>query len=117
VVVLADTDRLSEVLFNLVDNAQRHTPEGTPIPITVGQDPPYGWIRVSDEGPGFPPDALTRVFHRFYRGDRARSGTGSGLGLSIVQALVEAQGGHVSAENLEEPNHGAVVTLYFREPE
>ncbi len=113
VIILADRDRLSEMLFNLVENAVRHTPPDTPIHIRWGTADDFGWIRVRDEGPGFPEDALDRVFHRFFRGDRARSGGGSGLGLSIVEGLVTAQGGRAEAGNVPPPGHGAMVTLYF----
>ncbi len=111
--IFADRDRLSEMLLNLVDNAVRHTPPGTPIHIDWGTAHAFGWIRMRDEGPGFPEDALDRVFHRFFRGDRARSGGGSGLGLSIVEGLAKGQGGRAEAGNVPPPDHGAVVTLYF----
>ncbi len=116
VTILADPDRLSEILFNLVDNAERHTPKGTSIHLEIGNSADSGWLMVRDHGLGFPEGAQDRVFHRFYRGDRARSGEGSGLGLSIVHALMAAQGGRAEAENVAPPGHGGMVTLYFPRP-
>jgi len=67
---------------------------------------------VEDDGPGFPPDEVDRVFDRFYRADRARPhGRGTGLGLSIVKAVVQAHGGEASAENV--PGSGARVVARF----
>lgn len=99
-VVLADRARIVQVLAAFLDNAVRHTPRGGSIRIET--EPRAGRLRllVADDGPGVPAEALPHLFDRFYRADEARdrsSGT-SGLGLSIVRALVEAQGGAVGAE-------------------
>lgn len=104
--VEADPHRLQQVLHNLVRNALQHTPRGGRVELDARGDGP-GWVRIQvrDTGPGLPPDALERVFERFYRADRARSGEGSGLGLAIVRALVEAHHGWVRAEN--HPDGGA----------
>ncbi len=95
--ILGDPMRLHQALANLVSNAQMHTPAGTPIIIAVSSDGERATVTITDEGPGIEPEALKRVFERFYRADagRARSEGGTGLGLSIVQALVEAHGGSV----------------------
>jgi len=97
--VQADRFALSQCLRNLVDNAVRYAGGR----ILVGADEAGGEVilRVRDEGPGIPPEALARVFERFYRLDRARSRDdgGSGLGLSIVRHLTEAQGGRVWVES------------------
>jgi len=104
--VLADAQRIEQVLLNLIANAIRHTPPGGEIRIAaihVGSD-----IQISlcDSGPGLSQEALDRVFDRFYRDDPARgSGEGAGLGLSIAKALVEAHGGRIWAENV--PSKGA----------
>ncbi len=106
----ADPHRLHQVLHNLVRNALQHTPAGGRVELRAEPAQP-GWVRLSvrDTGPGLPPEALERVFERFYRGDRARSGEGSGLGLAIVRALVVAHGGRVQATN--HPQGGALFVL------
>ena len=102
--VPGDTNRLEQVLQNLAANAVRHTPEGGKITLAADCDP-AGRIRlvVEDTGTGIPPEQLSRVFDRFYKVDVSRTGTeipsGSGLGLSIVQAIVARHGGTISAAN------------------
>ena len=97
-VVIGDDNRLRQVVGNLVGNAARHTPAGTPIEVAVGTEDGRAVLEVRDHGPGLPPEHAVKVFERFYRVDasRARSqGGGSGLGLSIVTAVVTAHGGRV----------------------
>jgi signal transduction histidine kinase len=100
--VLADRDRLIQVLMNLVRNAVAYTPEGGIVSIeAVSASPGQVAVSVSDTGIGIPPEDLKRVFERFYRTDasRARSTGGFGLGLSIARDLVEAMHGTISAES------------------
>jgi two-component system, OmpR family, phosphate regulon sensor histidine kinase PhoR len=112
----ADTDRLQQVLFNLVENAIKYgRAEGTVV--IGGRRDEAGkvelWVR--DNGPGIPADAKERVFERFYRVDRARSREtgGTGLGLSIVKHIVQAHGGEVWVKS--ELGQGA--TFYFTLPQ
>ncbi|GAA4030947.1 HAMP domain-containing sensor histidine kinase [Allokutzneria multivorans] len=111
-IVPGDADRLRQVLRNLLGNAIQHTPDGEPVHVSVR---PVGdtavALSVSDEGPGLDPALASRVFERFYRGDRSRGPGGSGLGLSIVKAITEAHGGSARVESV--PGAGAtfVVTL------
>lgn len=102
VTAAADPDRMTEVLFNLLDNIQRYTPNDTAVRVHVGPAGDHVLLQVDDTGPGIPASDLPHIFDRFYRGDRARtSGSGgSGLGLSIAQAIVEAQSGTICAEHL-----------------
>jgi two-component system OmpR family sensor kinase len=99
-VVTGDQLRLRQVLGNLVRNARVHTPPETIITISLAclDIEKAAVLTVSDNGPGVPPEALPHVFDRFYRADASRSRTsgGSGLGLSIVQAIVDAHGGCVN---------------------
>ena len=100
--VLADPDQLQQVLVNLLSNARTHTPPGTTVTASVGVEGPQAVIRVVDDGPGIPPEALGRVFERFVRADDARahsSANSTGLGLAIVRAVVESFGGEASVES------------------
>ena len=99
--VVGDDARLRQVLGNLLANALRHTPAGSPVQIGVGvrEGPvPLALLRVVDHGPGVPAEDAERVFERFFRADPSRArhqGGGSGLGLAIVAAIVTAHGGAV----------------------
>ena len=97
--VNADSDRLIEILLNLFDNALRHTPEGGQIRVGASQDGRFVRVCISDTGAGITAEDRDRIFDRFYRLDTSRSTEtgGSGLGLSIVRALVEAHGGRIQA--------------------
>jgi signal transduction histidine kinase len=97
--VEGDERRLEQAIQNLVANAVRHVPEGGQIALTAEPMDGRVRIRVEDNGPGIPPEHLSRIFDRFYRVDAARdhASGGSGLGLSIVRAIVEAYGGSVTA--------------------
>ncbi len=102
--VWIDSDRITQVLNNLIGNALRYTPEGGTITVQVACPPGDGsLLRVSviDTGAGIDPENVPYVFDRFYRADksRTRSSGGSGLGLAIVKQLVEAHGGSVQAES------------------
>jgi two-component system OmpR family sensor kinase len=118
-VVTGDEPRLRQVLGNLMSNAMRHTPPGSPISVRVGVEGSDALLEVIDSGPGLAPDDAQRVFERFYRADpsRTRSGAsagspapgGSGLGLSIVAALVAAHGGTVAVHTA--PGEGASFSV------
>jgi two-component system sensor histidine kinase BaeS len=109
--VLADSDRITQVLLNLLDNARRHTPRDGKI--TVGATPVDKSLRVwiSDTGAGINPEDLPHIFERFYRADRSRTGAtgGSGLGLSIVRAIITAHNGTIKAES--SPGRGTRITF------
>ncbi len=99
--VRADGRRLEQALQNLVANAVRHTPDGGRVTVTAERVDSGIRLRVEDTGPGIPQEHLPLVFDRFYKIDQARASgqSGSGLGLSIVKAIVERHGGSVSASN------------------
>jgi signal transduction histidine kinase len=100
--VSADPERLGEVLDNLLGNALRHTPEGGQVEITATQRGNEVELSVRDTGEGIPPELLDQVFQRFFRVDPARTrndGSGSGLGLTISRAIVQAHGGRLWAES------------------
>ncbi len=118
--VLGDEPRLRQVIGNLMSNALAHTPDGTPIEVSVGTGPldpradkpaPAVVLDVTDHGPGMAPEQARRVFERFYRADEARTRKtgGSGLGLAIVAALVRAHGGIASVRTA--PGQGATFRV------
>ena len=110
--VLADADRLHEVLANLLDNALRHTPAGGQVTVAAQSRGGEVELVVRDNGEGIPSDQLPRVFERFYRVDAGRSRTRgcSGIGLTIARALVEAHGGRIRADSAG-PGTGAALTV------
>ena len=97
--VYVDVDRIGEVFHNLLSNAFRHTPSGESVTISVTTRPHVVEFSVVDSGEGIPSAALPHVYERFYRIDAARDRDhgGSGIGLAIVKAIVEAHGGTVAA--------------------
>jgi two-component system sensor histidine kinase BaeS len=100
--VLADEDRAAQVLINLIGNALQYTPEGGKVMVAARPASDQVEIRVRDTGIGIPPEHLSQIFDRFYRVDKSRSrraGGGSGIGLTIARAIVEAHGGHIGAES------------------
>jgi two-component system, OmpR family, sensor histidine kinase BaeS len=109
--VLADNDSIIQILLNLLDNAKRYTPEGGSITIGSSADDEMTSIWVSDTGSGIDSDNLPRIFDRFYRADPSRTQAtgGSGLGLSIVRALIELHGGSIWAEST--PGSGTKITF------
>jgi two-component system sensor histidine kinase BaeS len=109
--VMADSDRITQVLLNLLDNARRHTPCGGQIRIGAMCKDQVLVVTVSDTGSGIDPKDLPHIFERFYRADRSRTGAtgGSGLGLSIVKAIISAHGGRVWAEST--PGQGTKISF------
>lgn len=97
-IVLGDAGRLHQVVTNLLANARTHTPPGTEITLSVGQEDGSAVIHVHDDGPGIAPEVRDEMFARFARGDssRARQSGGTGLGLAIAKAIVEGHGGTIS---------------------
>lgn len=102
-----DPDRAQQIFVNLLDNARKHG--GSRITIELMTESDEAVVRVSDEGPGIPPQELERIFHRFYRVDRSRSQPGTGLGLAIAKHLVVAHGGSIRAYN--RPSGGATFEV------
>jgi two-component system OmpR family sensor kinase len=112
--VLGDSLRIHQVIANLLANARTHTPAGTKIVITAEQGINETTISVSDNGPGLSQEDQEKIFERFYRADPARvrnSIEGSGLGLSIVDAVMSAHGGYVSVKS--KLGEGSTFTLHF----
>lgn len=114
VMIMGDPTLLSEMVSNLIDNAIRHAANPPTITIRVGSRPAPALI-VEDTGQGIPPEAIGRVFDRFYRGSGAAAGDGSGLGLAIVREIVQAHGGTVSIET-RPAFTGTRITAEFTAP-
>ncbi len=110
--IRADLPRLEQVLVNLIHNAVKFTAPGGEVTLSAVAQGSFVCFMVRDTGVGIPSDDLPRIFERFYRVDRSRSGGGTGLGLSISRHLVEAHGGRVWAESVE--GHGS--TFFFTIP-
>jgi two-component system phosphate regulon sensor histidine kinase PhoR len=126
--VLADIDRIQQVVTNLVHNAIKFTPAGGSIWVTIRELSGVGeeylaqelaslesgdWvlITVDDTGVGIPSTDLPRIFERFYKADQARSGGGTGLGLAIAKHIVQAHDGHIWAESVENQGSTFYVAL------
>jgi two-component system OmpR family sensor kinase len=119
--VQADPDRVAQVLRNLLINALRHTPPGGSVAVLATAQRDVVEIAVSDSGEGIAPENLPHIFDRFWRADPARAhggpwGASSGLGLSVAQSLVEAQGGRIWANS--QPGEGSTFcfTLPLAQP-
>lgn len=111
IVVLADRDRLEQVLTNLLDNAIKFTPDGGHIAVGWRSSNGEVEVTVADSGPGISPADLPHVFERFYKADRARPAVpgGSGLGLAITKHIVEAHGGRIRV--VSSPGAGTTFTF------
>jgi signal transduction histidine kinase len=112
VTALIDPPRAQQIFTNLLDNAWKHGGGTGDIAVDVGRENGQAVVRVSDHGPGIPPQELERIFHRFYRVDRSRSQPGTGLGLAIAKHLVALHGGTIRAYNRE----GGGATFEVRLP-
>ena len=97
--VMADRQRIVQVLNNLLSNAGRHSPESSPILVAAARDGVHVAISVSDEGHGVPLERLPHLFSKYAGGERESKARGYGLGLSICKGLVEAHGGRIRAES------------------
>ena len=114
--VWMDAVLVQQVLTNLVENAIKYTPPGSPIDISAKPHPPEIWLEVADRGPGIPMGLEDRLFDKFYRLEAESPQTGVGLGLSLCRAIAQAHGGSMVAANRQ--GGGAVFTLSLplREP-
>lgn len=112
--MLGDETRIHQVVANLLANARAHTAIGTPITVTMSADDSSVRVSVADKGPGMSVEDQQRIFERFYRADSSRARTGeegSGLGLSIVDAVMKGHGGSVSVDS--KIGEGSTFTLQF----
>ncbi len=116
--VFGEANLFRRALSNLLANALQYTPAGGSVNITVRESGDHsGEVRVSDTGTGIDPEHLPRIFDRFYRADRARSGRleGAGLGLAIVKSIMDLHGGSIAVRS--DPGNGTTITLRFPPPD
>jgi two-component system phosphate regulon sensor histidine kinase PhoR len=113
VVILGETNRLKQIIVNLIANAINYSLENTMIKLSVYQNKKYGIFEIEDQGIGISKVEITRIFERFYRVDRARSRNsgGTGLGLAIVKHLVEAHQGYIEVHS--EEGKGTIFKVYI----
>jgi Signal transduction histidine kinase len=109
--VLGERDKLKRVVVNLLDNALKFTPAGGQIEVSVGEEGNMAMFQVADTGIGIGPKDLDHIFNRFYRVAKDDSLPGSGLGLSIVKAIIEAHRGKIEVRS--KPGEGSVFTVYL----
>jgi two-component system OmpR family sensor kinase len=112
--VLGDARKIHQVVANLLANARIHTPVGTPITVSIESNDEGTTISIADAGPGLTEADQARIFERFYRADPSRNRSndeGSGLGLSIVDAVMQAHGGKVGVSS--KLGEGATFTVFF----
>jgi len=112
--VEVDEDKITQVLYNIISNAMKYSPEGGTITFRTKEMEDKITISISDEGVGIPKDNLDKIFDRFYRVDKARTRKlgGTGLGLAIAKEMVNAHGGRIWADSVE----GKGTTIYFTLP-
>ena len=100
---------IEQALFNLIDNAIKYSPEGSPIDISAAVSDSWLKLEVADRGPGIPPGQEAQIFEKFHRGEPHGERRGVGLGLTICRGIVEAHGGRIAARN--RPGGGAVLSI------
>ncbi|MHB1415282.1 MAG: PAS domain-containing sensor histidine kinase, partial [Chloroflexota bacterium] len=106
---LADSERLERAVMNLVTNALKYSPEGTPVSVKVVQRDGQAVVSVSDQGSGIPPEDLPHLFERYYRARNERRAEGLGLGLYIARLIIEAHGGRIWVEST--PGQGSTFSF------
>lgn len=111
--VRIDSQRMEQVLVNLIHNGVKFTRAGGEVVLSAEADNSFVRFAVRDTGSGIPAEEVTRIFERFYRVDKSRTGSGTGLGLSIAKHIVEAHAGKIWAESIE----GQGSTFYFTIPQ
>ena len=117
--IVADRERILQVMMNVVSNAIKYTPDGGKIAISAGYTDKQVWMLVDDNGIGIPESDRARIFERFYRVDKARSrqSGGTGLGLSIAKELVERHKGRLELVDKEGPGLAVRLTLWIEGPD
>lgn len=108
--VMGDRELLMQVVVNLIENAVRHTPDGTTIFLDAGEYHGEPWFRVADNGPGVPEDMREKLFQRMFRLEASRTTPGTGLGMTLVKAVADL---HCASVKLDDNNPGLSITVKF----
>jgi signal transduction histidine kinase len=114
--VSVDRNRMRQVFANLLDNALKYTTSGGRVTICTRCETTRAIVKFTDTGMGIPPEEISRIWERLFRGDRSRSQRGLGLGLSLVKAIVEAHGGAVGVHSVVGQGSTFTVTLRRERP-
>ena len=116
--IVADRERILQVMMNVVSNSIKYTPDNGRIRISAGRADSYVWMEVDDNGIGIPPEDRGRIFERFYRVDKARSreSGGTGLGLSIAKEIIDRHGGSISLVDKDAPGLTVRIQLLVEGP-
>jgi signal transduction histidine kinase len=111
--VMADPERLRQILYNLIGNAIKFTPPGGKVEVVTSTDPEYGLVLVRDNGRGIPPEEFDYLFELYTRGQESQKGRarGAGLGLFIVKSFVDAQHGQIQVSS--QPGHGTEFSVHL----
>jgi two-component system, OmpR family, sensor kinase len=109
--ITGDRDLLALVMYNLIENALKFTSREEAVEVRALEDGRAIVIEVADSGPGIPPDELPKIFEELYRGANARGIEGSGLGLALVQRIINMHGGQISVRSRQDDPRGTVFTL------
>lgn len=112
--VEADRDQLGRLILNLLDNAVKYGGAGGKVKVEIYTEAGRPAVRISDKGPGIPPEDLPHIFKRFYRADSSRSSSGFGLGLAIARSIAEAHNAEIKVSS--PPGQGAAFTVIFPRP-
>ena len=117
--IVADRERVLQVMMNIVSNSIKYTPDGGHITISAGRTEDRVWMVVDDDGIGIPPEDRSRIFERFYRVDKARSrqSGGTGLGLSIAKEIVDRHQGVLELQDKEGPGLALRLELKIEGPD
>jgi two-component system sensor histidine kinase KdpD len=102
---------IGQVLINLLENAARHTPDGTPVQVRASVSGGFLRVEIADSGPGIPLDEQDEIFEKFSRGKLAKQGTGFGLGLTICKSILAAHQGRIWARNRSEGGANFIFEL------
>jgi two-component system OmpR family sensor kinase len=109
--IMGDRDLLGLVMYNLIENALKFTSGGEAVEVRALEDEKAILIEVADSGPGIPAEELPKIFEELYRGANARGIEGSGLGLALVQRIVELHSGQIKVRSHQDDPHGTVFTV------
>lgn len=114
ILYVGNEELMGQIWQNIINNAIKFTPQGGNIKVKLFRSDTGVVVKISDDGPGIPPDKIDKIFEKFYQGDRSRATEGNGLGLALVRRIVDLSDGDVKAENLFEGGVCFTVELPYQ---